>query len=423
MSTRESEEQRVLATLDFLSRLAVSLLEAGFATGMMLQTVSACAAAMRLDGCTVTGMGRIVTLEYVGADDKPVTRTVVADTLDAFDCDRMKRLKDVAREVVVDGLDAGTAAGKLAAANRGPQPWPQWFVPIGGGLLALCIAVQVGGSAAASVLAGVVFVVVNVTGLGLGRLLVPKLYAVALQTLLAATFAGVLHGLGVLSVTEAAVLLATNAVLLVPMPQLVSTAIDAVNADSLTALARASSALLAIGGIALGATGVLALSERLSIGPPVDPQLPTLPIWLGIVFAILGSLCNAVLNRGGRDLLLPAAVAGLLTAAVNQTLLHAGNLSPVWSTPLAAVVLGFASAAVSERLRLPISALALVGITGALLPGLTLYQGLISELDGQSGGGYFGQVFAILIGIGVGVSLGILIYLLISRRPLVPSAE
>ncbi|MBB5918060.1 uncharacterized membrane protein YjjB (DUF3815 family) [Nocardia transvalensis] len=73
-----------------------------------------------------------------------------------------------------------------------------------------------------------------------------------------------------------------------------------------------------------------------------------------------------------RNLLLPAAGAGLLAAAVNQMLTHLANMPPVWSAPITAIALGFVAAASSEWLRLPVSALMLVG--------LTLYQGLVEEL-------------------------------------------
>ncbi|MBF6214503.1 threonine/serine exporter family protein [Nocardia puris] len=414
----EDERRRTWASLDFLVKLATAMLESGYATDPMTQTVRLCGAAMGLERITVVGIGRTVTLEYLCADGQALTRTAAASTIDAFDCDRMKRLKNVAREVTLSGTDPDTARRMLADAERGPLPWPWWFLPFGGSLLALCIALQVGGTAKAAVAAAVVLPPVYALGRGLGRLAIPRLYGVAVQTAFAAALGGLLHVAGAITLTDTAVLIATNWVLLVPMPQLVSTAIDAVSSDGVAALARAASALLVVGGITLGGALVLAFSQRFSFGDPIDPTLPQLSLRLAIGFSILGALGNAVFNGGGRDLLLPAAGAGLLTAAVNQTLIHAGNMPSEWSGPIAAAALGFAAAACSDLLRLPMTALALVGITGALLPGLIVYQGLVIELFHTSGVGYFVRAFAVCVGLGVGAALGVILYVLFRRIPL-----
>ncbi|MFF0488654.1 threonine/serine exporter family protein [Nocardia sp. NPDC004068] len=416
MTDTGTREQRVWATLDFLTGLAAAMIESGYATDATHQTVTACAAAMGVEPVTFAGAGRMVTVEYVFADRRAATRTRVAATLDSFDCDRMKRLKNVARAVVTEGLDPGAAQARLAAAELGPPPWPWWFLPFGGALLSLCIALQVGGSVAAACAAAVALPPVWALGRGLGVIAVPRLYATALQTVLAGALGVGAHLIGVIAVSEAAVVIATVWVLLVPMPQLVATAADAVNADTVTATARAASSLLAVGGMVLGGALVVTMVERAALRP-VDPHLPVLPVWLAVLFSVLGAVGNAVFNSGAKDLLIPAAVAGLFTATTNQCLIHLAHVSPDWSGSVAAVVLGFAAAATAERLRVPISALILVGITGALLPGLVLYQGLVIELFHDSGLGYFVRGFAICVGLGVGAALGVLAFVLVRRRP------
>ncbi|GAB2703539.1 hypothetical protein GCM10027089_27060 [Nocardia thraciensis] len=174
--------------------------------------------------------------------------------------------------------------------------------------------------------------------------------------------------------------------------------------------------MLAVAGIAIGATLVLALSQRFPSVTPIHPDLPQLPIWLVLCFSILGALGNAVFNNGGRNLLLPAAAAGLLAAVVNQVLVHLANIPPVWSAPITAIALGFVASATYEWLRLPVSALMLVGLTGALLPGLTLYQGLVEELFHLSGMRYFVQTLAIGVGLGFGAACGVLLHSLYARR-------
>lgn len=101
-------------------------------------------------------------------------------------------------------------------------------------------------------------------------------------------------------------------------------------------------------------------------------------------------------------------------AATNQFLIHTAHLSPDWTGSIAAVVLGFAAAAASERLRMPMSASIL---TGALLPGLVLYQGMVVELFHTSGIGYFVRAFTICVGLGVGAALGVLLFYLTRSSP------
>lgn len=416
MSNQDTDRQHVEAELRFLADLGIATLESGYATEAMLLMVTSCAAAWGMSEVLVTGTGRTVTVQCVDERGHLHSRQAQASTLDAFDCDRMRRIKAVARRLVVDHLDPETACRELAAADAGPQPFPWWALQAGGMLLAFCICLQIGGTALAASLAAATQLVVNLTGRGLGGLGVPKFFAVVVQATVAGAFGGTFHLAGWLPVAQAATLVATTWVLIAPLPQLISTAIDMVSADSLTALARALGAALIIGGIALGGVLILSLSWRFDLGPASNAVLPVLPVWLGISFAVLGAIGNALFNVGGLHLLAPAAVAGLVTASVNQALIHLGNMPSAWAGPIAAIVLGFLAAASAERLRVPMSALVLVGITGALLPGLIVCQGLILSVYQVSGIGYFVQAAAVCVGLGVGASLGVHLWSVLARH-------
>ncbi|MFD3508604.1 threonine/serine exporter family protein [Nocardia sp. NPDC058666] len=420
---RSCDDLHIEAALTFLTELGTSTLESGYATEATLLIVGSCAAAWGLRDVSVCGVGRVVIVQCSDNNGNTMSRLAEASTLDAFDCDRMRRIKDVARQTVVEQLHPNTACERLKAANAGPQPFPWWSVQAGGVLLAFCICLQIGGHALAAVLAAGTQLVVNLSGRWFGKHGVPTFFTVAVQAAGAGAFGGLFHGLGWLTVAQAATVVATAWVLIAPLPQLMSTAIDVVSSDSLTALARALGAALIIGGITLGGLLMLALSWRFDLGIAGDPTLPQLPVWLGIIFAILGAIGNALFNVGGRNLLVPAAVAGLVTASVNQTLIHVGHLPSVWAGPLAAVVLGFLAAATANWLRLPMSALALVGITGALLPGLIVCQGLILSVYQVSGIGYFVQAGAVCVALGIGASFGVYLWSVLARSPWAASTD
>ncbi|MFE1591244.1 threonine/serine exporter family protein [Nocardia sp. NPDC058705] len=412
-----SGDRQIEAALEFLAELATSTLESGYATEASMLMVKSCAGAWGLREVTVSSLGRVVIVQCADGDGLVLSRVAEASSLDSYDCDRMRRIKDVVRQTVTDNLTPVDACDRLKKADIGPQPFPWWSVQAGGVLLAFCICLQIGGSPPAALLAAGTQLIVNLSGRGFGAHHVPKFVAVAVQAAMAGALGGTFHLIGWLSVAQAATVIATAWVLIAPLPQLISTAIDVVSADSLTALARALGAALIIGGIVLGGLLTLALAWRFDLGIASDATLPTLPVWLGIIFAILGAIGNALFNVGGRGLLFPAAVAGLVTASVNQTLIHVGHMPAAWAGPLAAVVLGFLAAASAERLRLPMSALALVGITGALLPGLIVCQGLILSVYKVSGIGYFAQAAAVCVALGLGASFGVYLWSVSARRP------
>ena len=122
---------------------------------------------------------------------------------------------------------------------------------------------------------------------------------------------------------------------------------------------------------------------------------------------MVGALGNAVFMRGGPRLLLPAAGAGALTGIVNVVLQRHASLDPTLAVGTAALVLGVVSGLSSSYLRISSTELCIVGIAGALLPGLDVYWIIVSEIFKFSGAGeaFLRALVAILI-IGPSVVLG-----------------
>ena len=88
---------------------------------------------------------------------------------------------------------------------------------------------------------------------------------------------------------------------------------------------------------------------------------------------------------GGMSLMLPAGVVGLLTAICNQFLTRGLEMHTAWAAGISAVLLGLVATLLARKLSYPASVLALMGMTAALLPGLTVYMGLATSLTGVSG--------------------------------------
>lgn len=213
---------------------------------------------------------------------------------------------------------------------------------------------------------------------------------------------------GIATISASAAIIATGLVLLLPIPQIVQAAQDAINTYYVTAAARLTAVLVLISMTTLG--GTLALSQVGGVnatGAAFATRPGPLGLWLVIVACMVGALGNAVFMRGGPRLLLPAAGAGALTGIVNVVLQRHASLDPTLAVGIAALVLGVVSGLSSGYLRIPSTELCIVGIAGALLPGLDVYWIIVSEVFKFSGAGeaFLRALVAVLV-IGPSVVLG-----------------
>ena len=101
---------------------------------------------------------------------------------------------------------------------------------------------------------------------------------------------------------------------------------------------------------------------------------------------------------------------------MSQLLLHTVGLTPLWATTFAAAGLGVLSALIAGRTDYPMQVLALMGVTGALLPGIPVFFGIIREMGGHSGMQHFGVAVATSLGIGAGVALGAALVRVVQER-------
>ena len=257
----------------------------------------------------------------------------------------------------------------------------------------------------AAATAAVAYLVTALAGRGAGAIGLPRMFTMALQAVTSGLVGVIAIALGV-GMHDALLAVAVNWMLLIPLPQLIATVIDAVDGQPHAALTRATSLVTAVGGVVLGAAVVIALTRPIS-PDAVAIDLPVLPLVGVVIFCMLGAVGNALANGGGRDLLIPAAIIGIGVALLGQALIGPLGMSAVWASGVCAVVLGLVCAVWARRTRYSSTALALVGLTGALLPGLTVYQGIAAELAGSADAvGYFLHAALVGVVLGVGTSRG-----------------
>lgn len=398
----------VWARLDALLHLALGQIEAGRSTAETIAIVHDAAIGFGLHDVTVVCIGQTVTIECVRDDGvEAASRTGTVEVIDAIDCEAMKRLDAAARMIATGSVEPADARRLVDTATHATHRW--WWPMLGMTILAFCIAIQVGGRPVIAGVAAAAQLGVSITGLLSARFAIPKLYLTALQAVVASVVTWAAHGMGIVDWPGSAAAAAVAWMLLIPLPILVSTVVDAVTGHRLAAVARGMQLALGLVGLAVGVAVVMSLSRGIDLGMPIGVDLPNLAVPLGVMFSMIGAIANAMANGGGRALLLPAAVIGGLTAICNQTLLHVVGMDSGWAATASSVVLGLGAGLWAPRLSYPAPALALLGITGALLPGLTVYQGVVVELYHSSGWPYFLQAAVICVGLGIGTTLGVLL--------------
>ena len=397
---------------EVVAQLLAGLLNAGLSTSDVIALGRSAAVKLGLDAVEFVDLGRSVLIQHGHPDGQ--IRTVSRPVgLDSINCEQLRALTLVCKQISAGKLDIQTAPNAIqrAAAITANK----WRGVIGLTILAFCIALQVGAGWMTALGASLVQVSVSLMGWIGWRIAIPRLFVVALQCMVCAIVAAGLVVTGLVA-SPGAVAIAVAWMLLVPQPQVINMVIDAINTLQLAALARFASVAVAVGGILVGGAAVIHIGRQFVDAVP-DPTLLSLPLPLALFFSLIGAMANAVANGGRMSLMLPAGVVGLLTAICNQFLTRGLEMHTAWAAGISAVLLGLVATFLARKSSYPASVLALMGMTAALLPGLTVYMGLATSLTGVSGIAEYLQAALICVVLGVGVALGFTIARLILRKP------
>lgn len=364
--------------------------------------------ALGLDGFSFTTVGRVVIVEAHLPDGGNISVTTSADALDSIDCTRSWRLHRLAESVAEDGASAASDLDNLRESVRQFRAYatPWWAVTVGTTMLAFVIAMQVGVAWQAWVTASVVQVVTAIAGQLFGRFNMPQVFTVALQATLAGAVATALVKAGIVDPVGAAAAIAVNWLLLIPLPQIIGAMNDIIEADHLSAVTRSGSVAVTGLGITVGGALTFTLGEILHMEHPLLEDLPGLPWYFALVFSALGAVGNAFANGGWLKLVGPAALIGLITGGVNQAMTTGFGLDTLWGNSVAAIVLGAVSVVMASRTGFPQHVFALMGITGALLPGIAVVSGILLQMGGASGTDQFLTAATISVALGTGSAFG-----------------
>ena len=382
---RPVEEREVYLVLDFCLRAGEVLLAGGAGAADVTATMTAIA-----DAC---GIGRVecdvtftsLTVTFVRSrDTAPVTsvRLVRQRSLDYARVSAVHALVDDLLEQRVDPAGAMTRLDEIRAVA---SPYPVWVVTAFRAALAAAVAVLLGAGLLVTAAAFASTVVVDRVNAWLGARRVPDFF---LNTVGAAIATAVAVGLVAADVgLRPSLVVAGGIVLLLPGVTLVGAVQDAITGYLVTAAARAFEVVLLTAGIVTGVALSLTVGERLGVPVHIveSPSTSLARVSLQVLAAGVASAAFAGANHAPLRTVPSAGLTGALGWAVFLALDRL-DVPATFATGVSAVFVGLGSYVLASRQGTPPLLYVAAGII-PLLPGLTIYLGMLDVAQEDTLGG------------------------------------
>ena len=329
------------------------------------------------------------------------------------------------------------AEQRLAQIEHLRRPYPRWFVIVAFGGLSSAITVQLGGGVHTAWIAFLTAVLTGVVGSRMARMRTPTFF-VNLVLAFGASLVAVLvtanqEHLGALDIKTPLVIVGGIIALLPGMTLMVASQ-EAIGSFAVTAAARFVELMFATIGIVSGVLLGLVLADVFDVAMQVAvrPDANALRATAAALAAGIAAAFAAVTYQSPIKL---AVTGGLLAGAsyfvylwVNEWIETAakqsgadgvGASTPAVATAAAAILIGFLSAVLASRQKVPPVLLTAAGII-PLLPGLAVYQGLLALSQDEIVDGLRSliQAAAVAIALAAGVLLGKLLSGRLMRSPL-----
>jgi uncharacterized membrane protein YjjP (DUF1212 family) len=406
MRLPEPEEREAYLVLDFALRAGEILLSGGAGAADVTATTMALAGACGLSrvDCDITFTS--ITLVYVRATDVAPVTSMRLVRRRALDYTRVTEVHNLVDDLVEGRIDPRTAMDRLESIRRARHPYRSWSVTAARAVLAAAVVVLLGGGLFVTPAAFVSTVLVDRVILWLDNRNVPHFYQNAVGGLIATATALALVAADV--GVRPGLVVAGGIILLLPGSTLVGAVQDGITGFLVTAAARAFEVALLTAGIVAGVGIGLDVGVRLGISveiaPSVEFSLTQVPIQ--VVAAGVAAAAFAAANYAPRRTIPAAGLAGALgwLAFVGTEQL---GLSPASGSAAAAVLVGFGSYALAHRQKAPPLIYLAAGII-PLLPGLTIYRGMLRIAESDTIGGLItlGNAVAIGLALASGAILG-----------------
>lgn len=412
--------------LDIAVRVGELLLRCGASTRDVESGVVAVAASAGIRRLEVDITNQALLLQspspVPGGTPLTMVRVVRSSTRDFS---RLTAVHQFVESLVAGGMNLDEATKELRRIQRMPRLYPRWLVSVAFGGLAASVAVLLGGSLLAVVVAFLSAILVDRVGRKLAGFGVPSFYSAAagglISTLLAwVAYMGhqqhlvgsyIAHNLpGTMSTADFAYAVSAGIVALLPGRQMAAAVEDAVTGYPVTASGRVLTVLLACAGITVGVGAGLALTLKLDTALDLGLSSPGAlhyydlsgtAAWLKVTCGAIGAVCSAITLRSRVRMLVPSAVIGALGVGGVALLNSSIGLGATTATAISATVLGLVARLLSLRLGAPPLVLVMPAVS-PLLPGLRIFRGMYESVSGS----VLGATKVAASGVGVSTMLG-----------------
>ncbi len=344
-----------------------------------------------------------------GVDREPLTliRSIVPDDANY---QQIQALQSLALKIRDERIHLGEAERELDDILSRPRELPRWLIYSAGGAVGAGVVLLYGGS---PIMIATTFMLgFFVTWLlrWMGRMGVATFYSqiIASLCIILATIGAVqLDDLFALSINPTLMAIG-GIVLLVAGMMIVGAFQDAIDEFYVTANARLLKVAMATAGVAIGVLIGLFIANRLGISFPATPDRLTLASsQVQYIGALVIAASFATRNHARLGGTIVAGGVGMFGWWVSRLALSWG-FGAVIATGIAATIVGLVATLVSRFWKIPSLAIIAAGIV-PLVPGLSLYNGLMGIIDHPPSDPYFMTSLSVLskaVMIGLAVAAG-----------------
>ncbi|MFJ6132202.1 threonine/serine exporter family protein [Janibacter terrae] len=381
-----AEERAATHAMDLALRVAEVMLRSGSSAAGVESATIAVGVAAGLEDLDVDLTMQSMHMQCRTPSGQTISRLRVVRQ-PRLDFARLALVHALVDDLVSGDIDIEQAEFQLREISRTPRTWSRWFVTLAEGGVAGGVALILGASLPA-VLVAMLAACVTILLAGLiERLNLPDFYLGALGGATATVIAFtsyVLSTYGILPISPAdfAFIVAGGIVALLPSRTLISAMEDVLSGFPVTGTARLFAVLLHTFGLIVGVAGGLGLCLQvggwLDVGltpPPLDKLAWASAALPMVIFgSVLIGLAGAVTLQDSHRLLLPSALLCAVGVSVAAGVISLG-VGRVTATGLAAVVIGFLARFIALRMDSPALTLSVPASFG-LYPGLGIFIGL-----------------------------------------------
>lgn len=415
-------QRHARSVIELCLRVGEAMLATGASSADVVATCIRLSSSFGITGMHVDIAFTSITVSvHRGLDEDPISvmRIVKARTTD------YTRLRDVYRliEEITESpepVDPDVARRHLGEILVQPHPYRRWVVAAGKAILAAGVVVMYDASFVVIVAAALSAIVADIVTRRLEKWGVSAFFVQMAAAVVITMFASGLYwasniGIQLPGNIQPTVIVISGIMLLLSGIGLTASARDAIDGYYITASARGLEVLMMTLGLTVGISLTIGFTMRLGIPIEVGTSLGrTDNIFAGMAGAGLIGIGFA-LTSYVRLIIAPimAALASIVFAVffIVQPFLPDPGLAP----GVAGVVAGVLSYLVYRWITVPEAALTMAGIIG-LIPGLTVYRGLFTLMDGPQGiVAALTELFTALA-VGIGLAAGTTIGGHVTRR-------